>query len=298
MPKACTHGTPTKASSKQMKVSPASKTPVRKPRAKTEKKQVVRGYGNRGPRTTSEWLLKTAKEASRKLNFDEEDEEENKYDIGPVGDVANYKMSKLKEDIYGTCAPREMGCKATCSKWMLEPTVEQMIRAANITAKDKFLDLGSADGHLVYSMATRTGCQALGVELTRHNHTVALEALPKFKKAWAKMSRKECSVEFVNTDLRKFLPGREMEFSVVWIANLLMPIEVDAFLMRILQNFAPGTRIMAMRDLVPHHRPDREQQAEDLKWFNCQDLQWPVGGVEWDDCQDTYYLYTRTSYMG
>jgi len=295
MPKTRTHCTPTKAAAKQKQMkSPASKTPVRKT-AKTEKKQVVRGYGNRGPRTTSEWLLKSAKEASKKLNFDEEEEED---DIGPVGDVANYKMSKLKEEIYGTCAPREMGCKATCAKWMLEPTVEQMIRSANITAKDRFLDLGSADGHLVYSMATRTGCSGVGVELTRHNHTVALEALPKFKKAWAKMSRKERTVEFVNTDLRKFLPGRETEFSVVWIANLLMPIEVDAFLMRTLRNFAPGTRIMSMRDLVPHHRPDREQQAEDLKWFSCQDLQWPAGGVEWDDCQDTYYLYTRTSYMG
>jgi len=297
MPKSLNRGTPTKAASKVMKESPASGTPTRKTRAKTEKPQLVRGYGNRGPRTTSDWLLKKAKESAKKLNFDDE-EEDNKNDIGPAGDMANYKMSKLKEEIYSTCAPREMGCKATCSKWMLEPTVEQMIAAANITAKDRFLDLGSADGHLVYSMATRTGCEAVGVELTSHNHSVALEALPKFQKAWAKMSKKTRSVEFVKSDLRKFLPGKVQDFSVVWIANLLMPIEVDCFLMRTLRDFAPGTRIMSMRDLVPHHRPDRAQQAEDLKWFTCQDLKWPKGGVEWDDSQDTYFLYTRTSYMG
>eukprot|EP01062_Namystynia_karyoxenos_P057486 TRINITY_DN4854_c0_g1_i6.p1 TRINITY_DN4854_c0_g1~~TRINITY_DN4854_c0_g1_i6.p1 ORF type:complete len:322 (+),score=132.02 TRINITY_DN4854_c0_g1_i6:85-966(+) len=211
------------------------------------------------------------------------------------------RMTRAKEDIYARCSLKRQiqpGTREKCSKAMMESSLDQMVRVGRITASDRFLDLGSAVGNVVFSIASRTGCSATGVELIKHNHEVALEALPHMHKYWRDNGMGERKIEFVNSDLRLWLAGRERDYDVVWISNMLFPVEVDAYVINRLRHFKPGTRIFTMKDLLPHYRLERSSQAEDAKWFTFTDLTWPAGGVEWFPGTGEWYMYTRTEYMG
>eukprot|EP01063_Lacrimia_lanifica_P019470 TRINITY_DN2677_c0_g1_i1.p2 TRINITY_DN2677_c0_g1~~TRINITY_DN2677_c0_g1_i1.p2 ORF type:complete len:295 (+),score=132.56 TRINITY_DN2677_c0_g1_i1:72-956(+) len=209
-------------------------------------------------------------------------------------------MDELKQDIYERCGKRrKMLHWAKCPKFILDPLIERMMVLAKVTPQDTFLDIGSGVGNVVESMATRVGCNGVGIEIAKVNHEVAMAAKPLFAEYRSQHGLREAKTEFVCGDIMKMADGMDYinNASVIWCSNKLFPIEVNSYLVNAFKETPPGTRIFVMNNLYNHHRPSCKTQAECFKYFKFTDFAWGAGDVEWTNAPGCMYMYTRTDYV-
>lgn len=124
-----------------------------------------------------------------------------------------------------------------------QPTVEAMLRIANVGADDYVIDLGSGDGRILITAAKKHGARGFGVDLDPQ--------LVKESRENAKMEGVSSRVQFHQRDL---LETRLGEASVITL--YLLP-EINLKLRpRLLRELKPGTRIVAHDFGLGEWKPD------------------------------------------
>ena len=124
-----------------------------------------------------------------------------------------------------------------------QPTVEAMLRIANVGADDYVIDLGSGDGRILITAAKKHGARGFGVDLDPQ--------LLKESQENAKMEGVSSRVQFYQRDL---LETRLGEASVITL--YLLP-EINLKLRpRLLRELRPGTRIVAHDFDLGEWKPD------------------------------------------
>ena len=120
--------------------------------------------------------------------------------------------------------------------------VDEMLRLAAVGAKDVVYDLGSGDGRIVITAASKFGARAVGVELNEH--------LIYQSEASAQQANVESRVKFLQQDFFK------TDFSEASVVTLyLLPAVMKRLRERMLQ-LKPGTRLVAHDFDFDDWRPD------------------------------------------
>lgn len=65
--------------------------------------------------------------------------------------------------------------------------IEDIIRNAEISPRDVFLDIGSGIGNVAIQVATQVGCTSIGVEIRKDLHEIAIKMLEQAKKTLSKL---------------------------------------------------------------------------------------------------------------
>ncbi|MCC6900849.1 MAG: class I SAM-dependent methyltransferase [Polyangiaceae bacterium] len=129
------------------------------------------------------------------------------------------------------------------------PIVDDLLKLADITAKDTVYDLGSGDGRLVIEAAKRYGARGTGIELDPK--LVALAA------ASAKREGVDARVRFVQGDLF------ETSFADASVVTLyLLPRFVTRLVPRFREELKPGTRIVSHDYPLSPWPPDKTLQFD------------------------------------
>ena len=123
-------------------------------------------------------------------------------------------------------------------------TVDEMLRLANVGPKDFVLDLGSGDGRIVITAATKFGARALGVDLDFHLIIQSEES--------ARQAGVEDRAKFLQQDLFKTDLGQATVISMY-----LLPA-VTQKLRPLLLGLKPGTRIVSHDFDLGDWKPDRK----------------------------------------
>jgi hypothetical protein len=124
-----------------------------------------------------------------------------------------------------------------------QPTVEAMLRIANVGADDYVIDLGSGDGRILITAAKKHGARGFGVDLDPQLVKESLEN--------ARIAGVSDRVQFYQRDL---LETRISEASVITL--YLLP-EINRKLRpRLLKELKPGTRIVAHDFDLGEWKPD------------------------------------------
>ena len=208
------------------------------------------------------------------------------------------KMAEMKRRVYATCGKRKNGSWAKCPKYINDQLIETMMVMARATPEDVFLDIGSGTGNVVESVATRVGCRSIGVEFVSQNYDIAMAAKPQFETLRKQHGLRNPCVEYHCNDIRKVWDQVCDLPTIIWCSNKLFGIDLDIFLLSVITELKPGTRIFLWKDLVLHTRPENATQRALCQYFTFQEYTTQPGDVEWTDKSDTIHLYTRTDYCG
>ena len=126
--------------------------------------------------------------------------------------------------------------------------VDAMLDAAKVNADDYLIDLGSGDGRLVITAATRRGARATGVELNPNLITTA--------NSEAARNNIRAKVDFVNANLYAFDFTRATVLTMYLLPNINLDLRP-----RILTGLKPGTRIVSHDFDMGRWRPDGQREV-------------------------------------
>ncbi len=122
-------------------------------------------------------------------------------------------------------------------------TVDEMLRMADVKSQDFVLDLGSGDGRIVVTAASKFGARGLGVDLNFH---LVIQSEESARQAGVEDRAKFLQQDLFKTDLRQatvitmyLLPG---------VTRKLRPLLLD---------LKPGTRIVSHDFDLEDWKPDR-----------------------------------------
>lgn len=147
-------------------------------------------------------------------------------------------------------------------QWVPTPPalVESMLDLANVTAADRFVDLGSGDGVLVIA-AARRGARALGIEYD--------QGLVTLSKRRAKEAGVSDRAHFVQGDIFK------SKFSDATVVTTFLLPSMNLRLRPTFLAMAPGTRIVANTFAIGDWEPDETVTIEPCERW-CKAMLWIV----------------------
>jgi hypothetical protein len=125
-----------------------------------------------------------------------------------------------------------------------EEVTTQMLRFAGVGASDTVVDLGSGDGRIVISAARDFGARGIGIEID--------PSLVSLSRARARAAGVADRAVFEHADV---LLAHFSTASVVTV--YLLPSLIDRLQPRLLDELAPGTRIVSHAFAMKGWRPDR-----------------------------------------
>jgi hypothetical protein len=125
-----------------------------------------------------------------------------------------------------------------------QPVVDAMLKVASVGPNDVLYDLGSGDGRIPITAATRFGTRGLGVDIDPQRVKEARENAEK-----AKVADK---VKFVQGDLF------EMDLSEATVITLYLLPDLNLKLRPKLLQLKPGTRIVSHDFSMGDWKPDQE----------------------------------------
>jgi SAM-dependent methyltransferase len=191
------------------------------------------------------------------------------------------------------------GKKHMCAKSIEPNFVARIVRLLNISSQDKFYDLGSGNGSVLFQIAFLTGADCVGVELSTHNADLSRQAWAYLRPRLEKLSgRKMPEVKIVTGDLTQFIADPNFgtgSNTVIWTSNLLMPRPVTAYMAERFRYLAAGSRIACFDDIYPHGRSTAKLfDPSAFVQFKMIDVRWPKGAVEWCNEEGKFYIHIRT----
>lgn len=130
-----------------------------------------------------------------------------------------------------------------------QAVVDRMLELGGVTDKDYVIDLGSGDGRIPVTAAKRYGARALGVDL---NPTRIQEA-----EANAKSNQVTDKVTFKNQDLFHTPIGEASVLTMYLLPSVNMQLRP-----RILEELAPGSRVVSHAFDMRDWEPDRRETVE------------------------------------
>ena len=123
-------------------------------------------------------------------------------------------------------------------------TVDEMLRVANVGPQDFVIDLGSGDGRIVITAATKFGARGFGVDLD--------EELVAQSEENARLAGVEDRVKFLRQDLFK------TDLSQATVITMYLLPAVVRRLQPALLDLKPGTRIVSHDFNFDEWKPDRK----------------------------------------
>jgi SAM-dependent methyltransferase len=147
-------------------------------------------------------------------------------------------------------------------QWVPTPPalVEKMLDLAHVTAKDKFVDLGSGDGVLVIA-AARRGARAKGIEYDR--------GLVELSKRRAKEAGVSNRTRFIRGDIFK------TDFSDATVVTSFLLPSMNLELRPTFLAMKPGTRIVANTFAIADWEPDETATIDPCERW-CKAMLWIV----------------------
>ena len=123
--------------------------------------------------------------------------------------------------------------------------VDEMLKMANVTAKDFVVDLGSGDGRMIITAARTFKSSGLGVDIDKK--------LVELSNNQAKADGVDDRVKFIEQDMFK------ADISKATVVTLyVLPDFMEKLRPKLLAELKPGTRIVAHDYYMPDWYPDRQ----------------------------------------
>jgi len=129
----------------------------------------------------------------------------------------------------------------------IDELVSAMLRAANVTHRDRVVDLGSGDGKIPIAAAKQFGAQALGIEYNPQ--------LVQLAECHARVERVDDRVRFKQGDIFT------TDFSDATVVMLYLGPAINLKLRPTLLSMRPGTRIVSNTFDMADWKPDRQVEA-------------------------------------
>jgi hypothetical protein len=126
----------------------------------------------------------------------------------------------------------------------IDEVVSAMLRAANVTNRDRLVDLGSGDGKIPIAAAKQFGAHALGIEYNPQ--------LVQLADCHARVERVADKVRFKQGDIFT------SDFSDATVVMLYLSPTINLKLRPTLLNMRPGTRIVSNTFDMADWKPDRQ----------------------------------------
>jgi methyltransferase family protein len=123
--------------------------------------------------------------------------------------------------------------------------VDEMLKLANVTAKDFVVDLGSGDGRMILTAARNFKANGLGVDIDSQ--------LVKLSNQQAKAEGVEDRAQFIEQDMFKADIGK-----ATVVTLYVMPDFMEKLRLKLLAELKPGTRIVAHDYYMSEWYPDRQ----------------------------------------
>lgn len=130
----------------------------------------------------------------------------------------------------------------------IDAVVVAMLRAANVTHRDRVVDLGSGDGKIPIAAAKQFGASALGIEYNPQ--------LVQLAQCYARAERVDDKVRFQQGDIFT------TDFSDATVVMLYLSPTVNLKLRPTLLDMRPGTRIISNSFDMADWQPDRQVEAK------------------------------------
>lgn len=129
----------------------------------------------------------------------------------------------------------------------IDEVVSAMLRAANVTHRDRVVDLGSGDGKIPIAAAKQFGAQALGIEYNPQ--------LVQLAECHARVERVDDRVRFKQGDIFT------SDFRDATVVMLYLGPAINLKLRPTLLSMRPGTRIVSNTFDMADWEPDRQIEA-------------------------------------
>lgn len=129
----------------------------------------------------------------------------------------------------------------------IDEVVSAMLRAANVSNRDRVVDLGSGDGKIPIAAAKQFGAHALGIEYNQQ--------LVQLAECHARVERVEDKVRFKQGDIFT------TDFSDATVVMLYLSPTINLKLRPRLLEMRPGTRIVSNTFDMADWKPDRQVES-------------------------------------
>lgn len=129
----------------------------------------------------------------------------------------------------------------------IDDVVTAMLRAANVTNRDRVVDLGSGDGKIPIAAAKQFGAHALGIEYNPQ--------LVQLAECHARVERIDDRVQFKQGDIFT------TDFSEATVVMLYLGPAINLKLRPTLLDMRPGTRIVSNTFDMADWKPDRQVES-------------------------------------
>jgi SAM-dependent methyltransferase len=129
----------------------------------------------------------------------------------------------------------------------IDEVVSAMLRAANVTSRDRVVDLGSGDGKIPIAAAKQFGAHARGIEYNPQ--------LVQLAECHARVERVADKVSFKQGDIFS------TDFSDATVVMLYLSPTINLKLRPTLLNMRPGTRIVSNTFDMAEWEPDRQVES-------------------------------------
>lgn len=129
----------------------------------------------------------------------------------------------------------------------IDEVVGAMLRAANVTNRDRVVDLGSGDGKIPIAAARQFGAHALGIEYNPQ--------LVQLAQCYARAEHIDDKVRFQQGDIFS------TDFSDATVVMLYLSPTINLKLRPTLLAMRPGTRIVSNAFDMADWKPDRQVEA-------------------------------------
>ena len=161
-------------------------------------------------------------------------------------------ISTIQAETHARCAEQYAPRSGEPGKdvmWVatIDEVVSAMLRAANVTQRDRVVDLGSGDGKIPIAAAKRFGAQALGIEYNPQ--------LVQLAECHARVERVDDKVRFRQGDIFT------TDFSDATVVMLYLGPAINLKLRPTLLSMRPGTRIVSNTFDMAEWKPDRQVEA-------------------------------------
>ena len=127
------------------------------------------------------------------------------------------------------------------------PTIERMLRMAQVTARDTVVDLGSGDGRISIAAVKDFGAKAFGFEYNPD--------MVEYSKREAEKAGVGSKVEFRKADIF------ETDFSYATVITMYLLPHLNVKLRPIILNMKPGTRVVSHQFDMAEWKPDEVSDA-------------------------------------
>ena len=127
------------------------------------------------------------------------------------------------------------------------PTIERMLRMAQVTARDTVVDLGSGDGRIAIAAVKDFGAKAFGFEYNPD--------MVEYSKREAEKAGVAGKLEFRKADIF------ETDFTYATVITMYLLPHLNVKLRPILLNMKPGTRVVSHQFDMAEWKPDEVSDA-------------------------------------